>query len=69
VKIRSATWAECFVYEGKNSILNSFFYIEPMQKFEFESDTVKLWSFSDSTSSRTKNNLQIICLAAECRGD
>ena len=43
------------LYVRKNFILNSFIYIEPMKKFKYRSDMVKLGSFSDGTSSRLKN--------------
>ena len=49
--------------EKKNFILNSFIYIEPMKRFKYRSDLVKLGSFSDGTSSRIKNKLKKICLS------
>ena len=58
-----ATLAECFICERKNFILNSFIYIEPMTRFKYRSDEVKLVSFSDGTSSRIKNKLKTICLS------
>ena len=58
-----ATLAECFICEKNNFNVNSFIHIQPMKRFKYRSDMVKLGSFSDGTSSRIENKLQTICLS------
>ena len=53
------------ICKRKNFILNSFIYIEPIKRFEYRSDMVKLGSFSDGTSSRIQNKLKTVCLSGK----